>query len=224
MTENPMVLGLSHLCEQDLKVPTQNEIAPQDHAVLAESQYQPGSPAEVPTRLAHEASVGARFWTRVDVNGPVLSEELGACWEWTAHRNHQGYGKVWLHRTVTLAQRAAYLLFVGEIPAGQVVRHRCHNRPCVRPSHLQLGTVQDNANDMVEAGRSLLGVRNHNAKLSDEDVVLMREARAQGSSAKWLAEHFAVTDALVSQICTGKGWRHVGGPITPSIRAQAVSL
>jgi hypothetical protein len=29
----------------------------------------------------------------------------------------------------------------------EVVRHRCHNRRCINPEHLQLGTQQDNIHD-----------------------------------------------------------------------------
>ena len=29
----------------------------------------------------------------------------------------------------------------------EVVRHRCHNRRCITPEHLQLGTQQDNIHD-----------------------------------------------------------------------------
>lgn len=36
------------------------------------------------------------------------------------------------------------------IPAqGEVVRHRCHNRKCVNPEHLEHGTQRDNKHDEV---------------------------------------------------------------------------
>jgi hypothetical protein len=51
------------------------------------------------------------------------------------------------------AHRASYSLFVGAIPEGMVVRHKCDNPPCVNPRHLQVGTLGDNNQDTWDRGR-----------------------------------------------------------------------
>lgn len=73
-----------------------------------------------------------RFLAKVD--------QSGDCWEWTAGRSGEGYGRFWLDGRVTSAQRVAYELWVGPIPAGLEVDHTCHNPGCVRPAHLEAVT------------------------------------------------------------------------------------
>ena len=86
--------------------------------------------------LGIDASVGPRFWAKVDTSG--------TCWTWTGGINHQGYGKFWLEGHTLQAHRVAYLLRWGAVPEDLTLDHLCRNRPCVRPSHLEPVTIQEN--------------------------------------------------------------------------------
>lgn len=77
--------------------------------------------------------------------------------EWLAGKFSHSYGQFKLQRENKLAHRCSYEHFVGEIPEGLVVMHRCDNPVCVRPDHLSVGTHAENAQDMVQKGRSLKG-------------------------------------------------------------------
>lgn len=89
-----------------------------------------------------------RFWSKVNQAGP------DDCWEWQASRNHSGYGSFGLGYTMRGAHRIAYAIANGgELPEGQLVRHKCDNPPCCNPAHLEIGTAKDNTNDMMERGR-----------------------------------------------------------------------
>jgi hypothetical protein len=100
-----------------------------------------------------------RFWTR------VLPVDSG-CWEWQGRCSPYGhFARGGRHSTVG-AHQFAYERFVGSIPKGLSVLHRCDNPPCVRPEHLFLGTNQDNTADMVAKGRArgACGARSANAR------------------------------------------------------------
>lgn len=65
----------------------------------------------------------------------------------------------------------------GLSPLGLKVLHSCHIRHCVNPNHLRLGTTQDNSDDMVNAGRSLVGFKNGRAKLSEDSIQIILKLR-----------------------------------------------
>lgn len=76
------------------------------------------------------------------------------CWIWTGYCSKNGYGQFGLgskrnntNKTVK-ASRFSYEIFVGQIPEGVEVLHKCDFPPCVNPDHFFLGTGQDNMNDM----------------------------------------------------------------------------
>jgi HNH endonuclease len=102
----------------------------------------------------------AEFWSKVD-KGPHPK----GCWLWTGYIHVLGYGIMGDH---TRAHRFSYELHKGSIPKGLIVRHfKCHTRACVRPSHLKLGTHQDNMGDKVKAGRQAKG-ETHGMRLHPE--------------------------------------------------------
>lgn len=59
------------------------------------------------------------------------------CWEWTAARTREGYGRFGLHGRRRQAHRVVYQWLVGPVPDGMVLDHLCRNRACVRPDHLE---------------------------------------------------------------------------------------
>lgn len=75
------------------------------------------------------------------------------CWEWSGPRINHGYGIVTRHGRKTLVHRLSYERYVGPIPNGLNVLHRCDNPPCANPSHLYAGTQQQNIIDSYSRNR-----------------------------------------------------------------------
>ncbi len=85
--------------------------------------------------------------------GKVSKTGADGCWVWMANTFRNGYGGFTLNGKHTLAHRASWVIFNGEIPTGLQVLHKCDNSLCVNPDHLFLGTAADNIYDMVSKGR-----------------------------------------------------------------------
>lgn len=141
------------------------------------------------------------FWSHVD--------KSGECWEWTSATDRAGYGMFGGTRApMRAAHRLSWLLAYGD-PGENHVLHRCDNPPCVRPGHLFLGDDAVNHSDMASKKRSAWGERNAHAKLTSDQVLAIRAARAAGVLQRTLAERFGVTRTTISDIDRRHSWTHL---------------
>ena len=132
------------------------------------------------------------------------------CWYWVGYRDHLGYGR-FNGELESKAHRASWRIFVGEIPDGMNVLHRCDVRCCVNPDHLFLGSQSDNVRDMVAKGRNRcspqFGEHNPMAVLSVDSVNNMRRRRTEsGDSYKRIAQDFGVSTMTAFRAITGQSW------------------
>ena len=168
----------------------------------------------------------------------------GGCWLWTKTVNRHGYGQFCVGSTInstrrtSLAHRWAYEWFIGPIPDGRLVCHRCDVRHCVNPKHLWLGTVKANAEDMVQKGRAPDGLTKkdgtpkriargkrhgwalhpdslprgedaHWARLTEKDVLEIRSRKYERGLYARLAARYGVTPEMISLIYRRKKWTHL---------------
>ena len=149
-------------------------------------------------------SVEERFWSKVD------KRSIEECWEWQACVGPLGYGNLRVSGRTEGAHRVAFRIAYGDIPHGMYVCHTCDNRSCVNPAHLFLSDHRGNQRDKVNKGRQCKGSQHGRAKLTETQVIRMREQYAQGSrSMQSLATEYGIHSSTVSQIVNRQRWKHV---------------
>lgn len=123
---------------------------------------------------------------------------VGDCLVWMGSKNKNGYGIQRYNGKPELAHRVSYELSHGR-PGSSHVMHSCDNPSCIEPSHLSLGTHQDNMSDMDRKGRRA-------TKLSADDVADIR--RSERSSHE-LGALYGVSDRTIRYARTPGNWRSV---------------
>lgn len=138
-----------------------------------------GTPHHYPRVFTEE-----RFWAKVD--------KTETCWIWTAGKDRHGYGQITAGELgKSGAHRVAWHLVNGPIPDGMQVDHKCHNRACVRPDHLQLATPRMNS-------ENLAGARSH-SRIGVRGVRRMASGRYQAHATHCGVEHSAGTFATIEE-------------------------
>lgn len=95
-----------------------------------------------------------------DLMGWCAPDPTSGCWIWMRAIGTSGYGIAYQNGRQIRAHRLAYQLVHGPIPDGLYALHRCDVRACCNPTHLFLGTLQDNHDDMHRKGRGRTGWHN----------------------------------------------------------------
>jgi len=143
-------------------------------------------------------SPASRFWR--------YTKKTPTCWIYTK-KIRNGYGALTANKD---AHRYSFEIHKGPIPKGMCVCHKCDNPPCVNPDHLFLGTRGDNVRDAVSKNRQAKGKRTNHAKLTEKDVIRIRNIYKNGEdTCRSLANKFGVTPSNIGCVISRKTWNHV---------------
>lgn len=88
-----------------------------------------------------------RLWHKVNKSGD--------CWVWEGSSHTKGYGFIQSRvgeEKRLYVHRISYELHYGPIPDKLFVLHKCDNKLCVNPDHLELGTQHKNIKDARKRG------------------------------------------------------------------------
>lgn len=127
------------------------------------------------------------------------------CWIWMGALS-SGYGHIYVNSKMEYVHRISYQVFIGSIPTGYDVLHRCDTPSCGNPYHLFTGTALYNSRDRDRKGRriALCGEKHGGAKLNKEQVLFIRKSNISSSE---LAKQFKVDPSLIRGIRSGRFWR-----------------
>ena len=148
----------------------------------------------------------------------VIRKEGNECWGWKHTTNNSGYGYFSSKGEKAIAaHRYSYEKYIGIIPDGLFVLHKCDNPPCSNPSHLFVGTNSDNIKDSYSKGRRKpvpiesmpRGDSCHLAKLSESQAIEIKNMITEGKGNTEIAKLFGIVHQTVSCIRNGKTWKHV---------------
>ena len=152
------------------------------------------------------------FWDRVS------PEPNSGCWLWIGSADKSGYGHFSNEGKYARAHRWAYEHFIGPIPQGQHVCHRCDVTCCVNPDHLFAGTNRENFEDLWRKGRhawqldppsKARGEKINTSKLTEREVIAIRRAHSRGQQQKLLAKRYGLSHSTVNAIVHRQTWRHL---------------
>ena len=134
------------------------------------------------------------------------------CWPWIGKSLSYGYGIIGMggrRSGKVLAHRVVWMFEHGPVPRpkksrldrhGTVIRHKCHNRLCCNPAHLEIGSQTENVADMW----SNKGGPRGNARLTEDQVKAIRN---DPRSSRQIALAYGVSDAHIRSIRQGRCWK-----------------
>lgn len=130
-----------------------------------------------------------------------------------------GYHRVKYKGKTILAHRFMYERFKGQIPENYVIRHKCHNKSCCAPHHLEIGTQKENMQDTVKDGLSARGSANATAKLTELQALFIRTISPLIKTSnnldadltqKEVADWFNISSkSKIGDIINNKAWKHL---------------
>jgi hypothetical protein len=149
----------------------------------------------------------ARFWDYVDRRGP------GECWPSKKYLRSNGYSYMQAPsegRNRDFGLHIIALVVSGNSVQGMHALHKCDNKNCYNPAHLEWGTHKENMRQCFERHvfkrNPVQGVQNKFALLTDDKV---REIRASTEATGVLAKRYGVCCDSIYKARTRRRWKHV---------------
>lgn len=134
--------------------------------------------------------------------------EGDGCLFWPFGKLPAGYGTVDFGEGTVLAHRRMCELRHGKPPSADLdAAHSCGRESCVNPNHLRWATSTENQADKLIHDTHLRGERNHQHKLTCDEVRQIRSVYAAGNiKMDDLAEIHAVGKSTIFKVVHRESW------------------
>ena len=128
------------------------------------------------------------------------------CWLWKGSNKGKKmpYGTIRFRGSrMIMAHRASWTIYIGEIPKGLLVLHKCDVPSCVNPDHLFLGTHIDNERDKLAKGR------HSGEKLNPDKVREIKSLMASNFGDMKISRKYGISRQTTYSIRKGKTWKDI---------------
>lgn len=174
-----------------------------------------------------------KFMSKIDTNGKT-KEGFSQCWTHTTSCSSSGYGQIMFQMKAWGLHAYSYWIHNGkpDIVNGNDVSHKCDNKECCNPTHLEYISHTKNVQDAVERIRVIkpkkekkkgnykatsasfkpgdqLGENNYTAILTWENVREIREIHSKGlkyGDLKKMSVKYGVCVRAIENIINKKSW------------------
>lgn len=118
------------------------------------------------------------------------------CWEWLGGFDGKGYGRVYSRGHDQKAHRESYIRAIGSIPVGWHIHHKCENKACIRPDHLEA----------LGHSAHLTLHKQIDSTLTWDDVHAIRDANKAGVGIYEQAERYGLRISTLQKLIAGETW------------------
>ena len=146
-----------------------------------------------------------------NINIPI-NNNCDVCWNWQGTIGSDGYGRTTIYDKSYRIHRIIYEIYNGPFDKTKFICHKCDNPICVNPTHLFIGTTQENTQDKVNKNRQTKGSNVNTAVLTENDVIniLLGIHSGKYKNQTEIRKKYGVRP---TNILRGKNWKEISNKV-----------